>query len=91
MKFNITPIAGDASFRNFFRSKYKKNSQIIIVSKKNKFKNTVVYDAINRFLLKNSILAPRTLKHIFSEGILVIEDFGDITFKKVLSNSKNKL
>ena len=51
----------------------------------------MVYDAINRFLLKNSILAPKTLKHIFSENILVIEDFGDITFKKALTKSKNKL
>ena len=28
MKFKIISIAGDASFRNFFRLKYKKKSQI---------------------------------------------------------------
>jgi len=91
MKYKILPIAGDASFRKFYRFILNNNSKIIVSSKKEKYKNLVAYSAINKFLRKNKILAPKLLAHDYLKGIIVIEDFGDISFHKVLLKQKKKL
>ena len=49
---NLKIIKGDASFRKFFRKKSKDYTSIIVFSKKDKFKNLLVYDAINKVLNK---------------------------------------
>ena len=90
MKFKVLPIAGDASFRTFYRFFTKKSSQIIISSKKEKYKNLIAYSAINKFLKKNKILAPKLYEHNYEKGIIIIEDFGDLSFYKVLLRKKNK-
>jgi len=91
MKFKITAIAGDASFRKFYRIELNKKSKIIISAKKNKYKNLVSYLAINKFLRKNNIRAPKTFSFDYQNGIVIIEDFGDLTFHRVLLKKKNKL
>jgi len=90
MKFEILPIAGDASFRSFYRLVVNKNSKIIILAKKEKYKNLNAYSAINNFLRANKILAPKLYAYDFSKGIMMIEDFGDLSFYKVLIKKKNK-
>ena len=47
---NLKKIKGDASFRNFIEKKIKIYS--IIVFQKRKIKNLLVYDAINKILIK---------------------------------------
>ena len=93
MKYKILPIAGDASFRKFYRFILNNSSKIIVSSKKEKYKNLVAYSAINKFLRKNKILAPKLLAHDYPKGIIVIEDFGDITYTKALRSGfdENKL
>jgi len=91
MKFKIVPIAGDASFRKFYRIILNNESRIIITTQKNKYKNLALYAAINNFLRKNNILAPKLFSYNYKKGIVVIEDFGNLTFYKVLLRKKNKL
>ena len=77
----LIKIKGDASFRSFFRKTNVKKNSIIVIAKKEKFKNLVVYDAINKILLKNKILAP----HLYNE------DFGNKTlFNELNKKRKNK-
>ena len=90
MQFKIFPIAGDASFRKFYRIKLNKKSQIIVSSKKDKFNNLVAYSAVNKFLRNKNILTPKLYSHDYSQGIIVIQDFGDLTFNKILAKQKNK-
>ena len=90
MKFKIVPIKGDASFRSFYRLVLNQKSKILVLSKKEKYKNLVAYSAINKFLNKNKILSPRLYAHSYKKGIIVIEDFGNISFYNVLSVRKNK-
>ena len=90
MKSKILPISADASFRNFYRIILKKNSKIIVFAEKEKYQNLIAYSAINKFLRKNKILAPKLFTHNYKKGIIVIEDFGDLSFYKVLSKQKNK-
>jgi len=84
-------IAEDASFRKFYRFILNKNSKIIVSAQKEKYNNLVAYTAINKFLRENKILTPKLLTHNYPKGIIIIEDFGDITFHKVLLRKKKKL
>jgi hypothetical protein len=90
MKSKIIPIAGDASFRNFYRLILNKKSKIIIVAKKDKYKNLIAYTAVNKFLRINKILTPKLYKHNFLKGTIVIQDFGDNSFFKIIHKNKNK-
>ena len=90
MKFKIVPIKGDASFRIFYRIILNKKTKIIVLSQKEKYKNLVAYSAINNFLNKNKILAPKLYSHNYKKGMIVIEDFGNLSFYNILSKRKNK-
>ena len=51
-KNKLKALAGDASSRKFFRKFCDdKKSKVIVVSKKEKFKNLILYAAINNFLI----------------------------------------
>ena len=91
MSFKIYPIAGDASFRKFYRIILNKKSKIIVSTQKEKYKNLISYVAINRFLRKNNILAPKLITRNYQKGIIIIEDFGNNTFNKILLKKKNKI
>ena len=80
-------LAGDASFRKFYRS--SKNS-IIVFSKKNKHSNLVAYDAINRCLNENGVQAPKLKKQFYNKNYIEIEDLGNKSLFKLLKKNKNK-
>ena len=89
---NLKKIKGDASLREFFRKRNKKISSILIISKKEKFKNLLVYDSINKILRKNKILAPKLYKENYKKNSIEIEDFGyDTIFKILIKKRSNKL
>ena len=86
---NLKKIKGDASFRQFFRKKNKNYNSIIVFSKKDKFKNLLVYDAINKVLIKNKILAPFLYKENYKKNYIEIQDFGNNTIFKILNKKNN--
>ena len=45
---------------------------------------------MNKFLIKNKILAPKIFSTNFSKGEIIIEDFGDLSLYKVLLKEKDK-
>tara|TARA_B100000780_G_scaffold272665_1_gene235192 strand:- start:20 stop:976 length:957 start_codon:yes stop_codon:yes gene_type:complete len=91
-KLKLKKIKGDASFRYFFRKKNNNTSSIIVYAKKNKKLNLLVYDAINKILIKNDILAPRLINENYSKSFIEIQDFGNQTiFYFLKKNKKNKL
>ena len=91
LKHKLKPIAGDASHRKFFRLKKSSKNKVFIFAKKEKYKNLIAYFAINNFLRSKKILAPKIYSHNFNKGMVVVEDFGDLTYYKLLKKSKNKL
>ena len=91
MQFKLKKITSDASFREFFRLYKGKKTSIIVTAKKEKFKNLIAYSAVNKFLKKNGIHAPKLISQHFKEGIMEIEDFGDKTLLYNFKKSKNKL
>ena len=81
---NLRKLKGDASFRKFYRKENKNFSSIIVFAKKEKLKNLIIYDAINKLLRKNKILAPNLYKENYREGYIEIQDFGNETIFKIL-------
>ena len=86
---NLKSITGDASFRKFFRKKNNNKNSIVVFAKKEKFKNLLVYDAINKIFSKNKILAPNLYEENYKKGFIEIQDFGDETIFKILLKKKN--
>ena len=81
-------LSGDASFRKFYRN----NNIITVVSKKESRKNLLIYDAINKILIKNKIKAPKLISQNYKFKNMQIEDFGNVTvYQKVKKNNKKKL
>ena len=91
MKSKILHIAGDASFRTFYRFILNNRSKIIVSAKKEKYKNLIAYSAVNNFLRQNRILSPELFTHDLQKGIIIIEDFGDLSFQQILLKQKKKL
>ena len=91
-KSKMKLIKGDASFRKFYRKKTNKKSSIIIYAKKEKTKNLLNYDSINKLLLKNKIFAPKLISENFSNNFIEIEDLGKKTIFDIFKKKKvNKL
>ena len=78
----LKEIKGDASFRRFFRN--KKNKTIIIYANKEKNKNLLIYDAINKILIKNKVLAPKLLSQNYHKNFIEIQDLGTKTIYQLL-------
>ena len=91
MKFlknkNFKKISGDASFRTFYRGK----NSIIVYSKKDKVKNLLIYDSINKILLKNKIAAPKLINQNYKKNYIEIEDLGNFQALKIIKKKKNKI
>ena len=81
-------IKGDASIRKFYRNT-KKNS-IIVFANIEKIQNLLVYDAINKILIKNNIIAPKLLSQSYKKNYIEIQDLGIETIYQIfLKNRKN--
>ena len=88
----LIKIKGDASFRTFFRKVNVQQNSIIVSAKKEKFQNLIVYDAINKILRKNKILAPDLYNENYRKNFIEIEDFGNKTIlNEIKKKKKNKL
>ena len=89
---NLKKIKGDASFRQFFRKQNNGYKSIIIFANKEKYKNLIVYDAINKILNKNKILAPKLYSENYNKNYIEVEDFGNKTIFEILKKKKtNKI
>ena len=84
----IIQIKGDASFRKFYRKKINNKSSIVVYAKKEKIKNLLNYDAINKLLLKNKIFTPKLLSENLSENFIEIEDLGKKTILDIFKKKK---
>ena len=87
----IIEIKGDASFRKFFRKIKNNKTSIIIYATKEKKKNLLIYDAINRLLLKNKISAPKLYQQNYKKNYIEVEDLGNKTIFDILKKNKNKI
>ena len=88
-KSKLKKIKGDASFRTFYRKKNGNKKSIIVFATKEKEKNLLIYDAVNRLLIKNKILAPKLYNETYKKNFIEIEDFGNNTIFNILKKKRN--
>ncbi len=79
-------IKGDASFRKFYRN--TKENSIIVFANREKIKNLLIYDSINKILIKNNIIAPKLLSQNYKKNYIEIQDLGNKTIYQILSKNK---
>ena len=91
MNSKIKKISGDASFREFYRLKKNNKTSIIVSAKKDKYKNLIVYSAINNILNSNKIHAPRLISDHYRNNMIEISDLGKESFYDFITSRKNKL
>ena len=89
---SIRRIKGDASFRKFYRKKTRNSSTIIVYAKKEKEKNLLNYDSINKIWNKKKISAPKLISENYCNNFIEVEDFGNNTIFNIIKKTNiNKL
>ena len=90
MQVKLKKISSDASFREFYRIKKNSTPSILVKANQDKYKNLIVYSAVNKLLIDNKIKAPKLLKEYFNNHMMEIEDLGALSFLEYIKNKKKK-
>jgi aminoglycoside/choline kinase family phosphotransferase len=90
MEYKIKKISGDASFREFYKIEKNSKFTILVKANKDKFRNLIIYAAINELLIKNKIKAPKLVQEYFVKNMMEIENLGNYSFLEYIKNKKNK-
>ena len=90
-EYRLKKIKGDASFRQFYRKSFYKKNSIIIYADKEKEKNLLVYDCINKILNRNNVKAPKLINENYELNYIEIEDLGEKTMFNFLKNNSKDL
>lgn len=90
-EYRLKKIKGDASFRQFYRKSFYKKNSIIVYADKEKEKNLLVYDCINKILNRNNVKAPKLINENYELNYIEIEDLGEKTMFNFLKNNSKDL
>lgn len=74
----MEPIAGDASSRKYFRLRLGNQSVILMDAGREAADSTQQFCAISTWLRDQDLCAPRILKDRAADGLLLLEDLGDV-------------
>ena len=80
MNYRLKKISSDASFREFYRVKKNKKTSIIVLARKEQYKNLIVYSVVNKILSSHNILSPKLIKNYYKDNMIEITDLGDKSF-----------
>ena len=88
--FQVTPLADDCSFRRYFRVKANEVSFVVMDAPPEK-EDTRPFIEISKLLNDYGFSAPRVFTVDSMNGFLILEDFGNETYTKALSEDKDEL
>jgi len=83
----IAKVAGDASFRSYYRI-FTDNGSYILMFAPPKYEDLEDFIKIDEFLLKHNLKAPEIFAQDKNFGFLLLEDFGDLSLTKKLRQNK---
>jgi len=75
----IRPLAGDASFRRYFRISHQGETFVLMDAPPGK-EDVVPFLNIRRWLETAGVRVPRLIAEDIRQGFLLLEDFGDVTW-----------
>jgi hypothetical protein len=82
----IVPLAGDASFRRYFRV-LDGGRRAVLMDAPPPHEDPRPFIAIAEHLLADGFAAPRILARDLEQGLVLIEDFGDLRVKEHLDEA----
>ena len=82
----IAPLAGDASFRRYFRVDHPVHGRAVLMDAPPEHEDSRPFIAIAEFLDAEGLRAPRILARDLDAGLLLLEDFGDRRVSPVLAD-----
>jgi N-acetylmuramate 1-kinase len=85
----IENIASDASKRNYLRV-FVGNKKFIAMDAPPQFEDVRPFCHIDEFLIKNGFSAPQILAQDIKNGFLLLEDFGDDSYRQLLEKEPQK-
>ena len=81
----IRPLAGDASFRRYFRVHHGAK-RAVLMDAPPPHEDPKPFVAVAEYLTEIGLTAPRILHRDLEQGLLLIEDFGDAQMRVVVDN-----
>lgn len=88
--YQLHKVAGDASFRHYFRAVLADKSFIIMDAPPQK-EDVRPFCKIADFLLAEKFCAPKIFARDFENGFLLLEDFGDTSYRKAIEQGDNEI
>jgi aminoglycoside/choline kinase family phosphotransferase len=79
----IRPLAGDASFRRYFRVVHGKR-RAVLMDAPPPHEDPRPFVAVSEWLSDAGLSAPRILGHDLERGLLLLDDFGDVRLRETL-------
>ncbi len=84
-----TPLAGDASFRRYHRIT-KKGQCAMLMDAPPPLENIEPFAALSRHLRELGFKTPEILAEDRESGLLLLEDFGDVTYTRALAHGADE-
>lgn len=75
--FQLSPIAGDASFRRYFRLHHDTSSHVVMDAPPGKEENLEAFIQIAQTLAHAGVRTPEIIAFDLEQGFALLEDFGD--------------
>lgn len=85
----IVPIAGDASFRRYFRL-HQHDMRFIVMDAPPEKEDTEPFIHIANYLRRHDLSAPEIIEKDVEKGFLLLEDLGDDSFSSLLQKHPEK-
>jgi N-acetylmuramate 1-kinase len=79
----IRPLAGDASFRRYFRV-HKGDQRAVLMDAPPPHEDPRPFIAVAEYLSGIGLSAPRILHRDLEQGLLLVEDFGDVRMRETV-------
>ncbi len=87
--YNIKKIAGDASFRSYYRISRNDQLNLILMDAPVEYEDIRPFVKIDNILIDNGFLAPKIFATDYENGFLLLQDFGDVSYSNALKNLGN--
>ena len=86
---HILPLAGDASFRRYFRV-VGEGRQAVLMDAPPPHEDPRPFIAVAEWLCEQGMTAPAILARDLEQGLLLIEDFGDVRLRETVDEQLHK-
>ncbi len=88
--YTIAPMPGDAGMRSYYRV-WADGKSYVVMDCPPSYANVQSFINVAKFLLENDFSAPQIIEQDAEQGFLIIEDFGTISIKNHLEETKGNI